>query len=379
MSIITLVAVCFLIYQCDAQLQTAPAAVVLHPPAYTTAVATQTIRMTCGAYGIPTPNITWTRGINQSNNLLSDSDYRYKIVDQEFTVDGVEFVLSILEICGVDVMDTDEYICTAWNGVTGIGITDSDAKFFLSVSGEVYSEPPSIVVHPPNITTVDSGSTVEAVCIAYGYPIPWITWAREDCKNISSCSDSAIVYNEIVTYGDVAFYKSVLQLCNVQMWDDKWYSCMATNELNETSWWSWQLIVNPPPPTTTSTSSTMVPTSSSSSIRFSTTSASTSASISSSPSPSTEGTTERSTQTDNSRPYQIAMAIEGVIIVILIVAVIIGIVITVVTAHSKGKTVIGLPKAPQSVGNRNPLHGDGDPDAYEDVMTYTDLAKKLVD
>ena len=371
---------------CESIAQNAPAAIVVHPPAYSTAVATQTVRMTCAAYGSPTPSIAWTKANGDLSILLSNS-YAYTAYNQTLTVNGTEFAISVLEICGVDATDTDEYSCIASNGVSGTGIANNVANFFLSVSG-VVSEPPSIVVHPPGETTVDTDNTVEAVCVAYGNPVPWITWNKAGCTNIS-CSDSAMVYNEIVTYGDVSFRKSILQLCNVQQKDSSWYSCTAFNGIEgdglASSNWTWQLIVNPPPPPTTSSSaSSVVSTSSSSSVSQSTSTStqrtsSTSASMSATP---TEGSSGRLFSVGEERTYQAVIGIETVIILVLIVILIIVAFIACRAVRTKEKSSMEIPNAPKDprvFSVENPLHDGDDHPTDVDTMTYADLAKKMED
>ena len=387
---------------CESIAQNAPAAIVVHPPAYSTAVATQTVRMTCAAYGSPTPSIVWTKANGDLSILLSNS-YAYTAYNQTLTVNGTEFAISVLEICGVDATDTDEYSCIASNGVSGTGIANNVANFFLSVSGGV-SEPPSIVVHPPGETTVDTDNTVEAVCVAYGNPVPWIIWNKAGCTNIS-CSDSAMVYNEIVTYGDVSFRKSILQLCNVQQIDSSWYSCTAFNGIEgdglASSNWTWQLIVNPPPPPSMSSSASSVVSTSSSSVSQSTSTStqrissvsqstsastqqisSTSASMSTTP---TEGSSGRLLGAGEERTYQAVIGIETVIILILIVILIIVAFIAcrvVSTKETSSLEIPNAPKDPRVFSVENPLHDENAGDDHPtdvDTMTYADLAKKMED
>lgn len=93
--------------------------------------------------------------------------------------------------------------------------------------------PPAIVVRPPATNDVDVNSIVELVCVAYGNPVPTISWGRSDISNIHNDSlINALVYSDIVSYGDVMFRKSVLQFCTISSRDSNAYICSATNGIN---------------------------------------------------------------------------------------------------------------------------------------------------
>ena len=93
--------------------------------------------------------------------------------------------------------------------------------------------PASIVIQPPATSEVDVNSIVELVCIAYGNPVPTVSWSRRDITNINNNSlTNALVYSDIVSYGDVMFRKSVLQFCAITSRDSGQYTCSATNGVN---------------------------------------------------------------------------------------------------------------------------------------------------
>ena len=102
-----------------------------------------------------------------------------------------------------------------------------------TVLTEVYvptTVPASIVVQPPATSKVDVDTIVELVCVAYGNPVPTISWARRGISNINNDSlPNALVYSDIVWYGDVMFRKSVLQFCAITSRDSGEYTCSATN------------------------------------------------------------------------------------------------------------------------------------------------------
>ena len=89
----------------------------------------------------------------------------------------------------------------------------------------------AVVVKPTTTNTVSEKGVVEFVCVAYGNPLPIITWSRSNIPNITSNTlANASVTTQTLVYGDVAFQKSVLQLCSVSRRDqDSAYMCKADN------------------------------------------------------------------------------------------------------------------------------------------------------
>ena len=377
--------------------QNSPAAVIVHPPTYSTASEGQTVRMTCAAYGVPVPTISWSRATEDVAAKLADSSSGYKKYDKMVTVNGTDFKVSVLEICGVALSETDEFICSADNGVSGIGIASDEARFFLSVTGSS-SEPPSVVVRPPSDTTVDYGSTVEAVCIAYGNPVPTITWNKDGCSDIS-CITNAKMFSEVVTYGDVSFRKSTLQLCNVDGSNTGSYSCSASNGIGgegvAPGSYSWQLTVNPKPvPTTTSTEAPTIATTSCPDVRGGTGTQSTvpgrsrSSSVPDSSSSPTEGVPGRfESDLADERTYQIVVGIETAAIAILLVITIVAILVAISLSRNKPKQLAEIavpPMDPHVHSVENPIHGDQEEnDMYEDIqiggegMTYANLVNQM--
>ncbi len=344
--------------------QNSPGAIILSPPKYTTVDMGQTVRMTCAAYGLPTPSISWTRLSENVAQKLDDPDSGYKVYEQTTTMNGTVFRVSVLEICGVTASESDEYICTADNAVDGQGIADSDAKFFLSVNVP-FAEPPSIVVRPPpNADAVEYGTTIEAVCVAYGSPLPTITWTKQGCADIT-CTTNARVFSEIVTYGDVSYRKSILQLCSVDESNSGSYICSAMNgvdgEGTTPNSFTWELNVNGRPiaPTTSTVIVSTLSCPEGSMPEPSRTSSSTSSVIASQS--VTVGRSEQESADENELPYQLAVGIEGVIIVILLIALAISILIAVKVRSSSG-------------GNS---YGHGGTEQDDTDMTYANLVNKM--
>ena len=97
----------------------------------------------------------------------------------------------------------------------------------------IFTDPPAIVVHPPANSTVGVSETVELVCVAYGLPVPTITWSRPGYSNISSAFAGTVnIRSEVVSVQNTSFRKSILQMCNIGLEDMNTYSCSADNGIS---------------------------------------------------------------------------------------------------------------------------------------------------
>ena len=70
-----------------------------------------TLLLTCVTYGVPLPKVKWLR-----NGVELTNGSRTNIYMEELEQDGVLFMQSLLEICGLDAEnDTGTYSCEATN------------------------------------------------------------------------------------------------------------------------------------------------------------------------------------------------------------------------------------------------------------------------
>ena len=95
-------------------------------PGNSTVDAGYTTMLTCVGFSDPTSSITWSMEGAEVNNGT-----RINIYEDLVVVNGVNWVLSILEICSVDYFDRGQYSCTIGNA-----IMNATATFELSVNVE---------------------------------------------------------------------------------------------------------------------------------------------------------------------------------------------------------------------------------------------------
>ena len=192
-----------------------------------------TIYMACVATG-DQPDISWSL---DGVALVNGNDFT--ITTSNITEGGVTFVQSILEVCTVDGSETGEYSCTALNS------EGSDAgSWNVDLVGAQAAE----LVIVPESEAVDYGSTVMMACVAYGFPLPSLTFYK-DGTPVDDSSDLVTINQTIITEGEVDFVQSILELCSVTNETTGSYSCTASNDqANMTQSWDLELTSLPAPP-----------------------------------------------------------------------------------------------------------------------------------
>ena len=88
-------------------------------------------------------------------------------------------------------------------------------------------EPPDVVIHPDNGSSIDAGYTHVLSCVAYGDPVPTITWSRAG-GNLAN-NTRVTISEDIVTEGTANFAKTVLEICSTEGSDSDQYSCVASS------------------------------------------------------------------------------------------------------------------------------------------------------
>ena len=113
-------------------------AILVRPPALSRTLSSQPLRLTCVAYGIPTPMVTWTttdgtRNFTAETIAGGASTDNVRIVSRNVTINGTVFLVSVLEVCATDTTYSKTYRCSADNGVSGDAIATSSAEFSVTV------------------------------------------------------------------------------------------------------------------------------------------------------------------------------------------------------------------------------------------------------
>ena len=196
-----------------------------------------TVLLTCVAYGVPLPTLTWSKAGNSVTNGTVRNDMVVK--------GGVTFVRSVLQLCETTVADSGQYTCTADNE-----ITIANANFHLTVEGIerphmhegrrkglrvimctcLSTVPlPAEVVLLSKDTLVSARNTILLTCVGLGNPPPSLSWEREGLTTLQNNSRTTIFERVIVKNGFM-FTRSVLQICRVTAEGDTGsYNCTATN------------------------------------------------------------------------------------------------------------------------------------------------------
>ena len=95
-------------------------------------VASQSVQLTCIAYGIPFPNVMWTR-LPATNLVASEVPVPLANItnNMTFTVSNGGFVASTIDLCNVQLSNAGRYRCSASNSLSG---SNSSYEFSLSIT-----------------------------------------------------------------------------------------------------------------------------------------------------------------------------------------------------------------------------------------------------
>jgi len=88
----------------------AAAAEIVIVPESTTVREGSMVILTCVAYGVPHPDVTWSRGGEELTNTT-----RMTVYSAYLEEGGVPFTQATLEICGVELEDAGMYSCQGSN------------------------------------------------------------------------------------------------------------------------------------------------------------------------------------------------------------------------------------------------------------------------
>ena len=98
------------------------------------------------------------------------------------------------------------------------------------------------MIHPLQATSVDAGSSLILACVAYGDPVPTISW-NKDGSELTKSSTTFTIYQDVLNISGMTFMKSKLEICNVDGDDAGQYSCFAeTSVSNDTAYFELSVI-----------------------------------------------------------------------------------------------------------------------------------------
>ena len=246
-----------------------PLKLLIHPEPVTQFHNANTVILNCMSYGFPLPSFTWLQnGTALANGTTLANGSHTSINGSLVSVGGVTFVKSRLEVCSTEDSDSN-YSCSVENG---IDMTEFGFDLLVSLRGEIiYSivfvlchpfihehahsnvwcdymypgyfalDPPQVIIHPRNITTVDMHESVFLHCITLGTPLPLTVWTLND-SSLTNGSNITISHEE-VSLGGVSFGKSLLQICNTGRVSVGVYSCYSENEAGRATF-SVELLIN---------------------------------------------------------------------------------------------------------------------------------------
>jgi len=93
----------------------------------------------------------------------------------------------------------------------------------------LFSEPAQLVLQSNQTNEIDAGSAINLTCVAYGVPIPSISWNNR--STLLRNSSRVTIYEGLVIENGVTSVQSILQLCGAVEADTGQYSCFTNNTL----------------------------------------------------------------------------------------------------------------------------------------------------
>ena len=196
-----------------------PAQLVTRPSDEVDVRAGNTLLLTCVGLG-ESPAISWRRGDESAPALTNTS--RVSIFEESYSEGELNFAQSVLELCSAEESDAGQYYCVVTSGATA-----DSGNFTVNV----ITTPATVVIAPPLDSFVVDGNTLALTCVAYGYPLPQITWYQVEgaASELMNTTDNVIIYDELFTQGSETFVTSTLFLCSQSVGDSAMYRCGADN------------------------------------------------------------------------------------------------------------------------------------------------------
>ena len=164
-----------------------PGAEIVVVPNNTVVNAGETLRVACTAQGVD-PAVTW---LKQSLPITNATDDRTTVYNQFYVVNGTQGIESVLEILQTSISDSGSYTCLATSRTTR-----DEYNFTVTVS----TAPATIETPPPSQVVAVYRRNVSIQCTARGYPLPQITWYRNE-NDIIAESATIDISTEVLRQG----------------------------------------------------------------------------------------------------------------------------------------------------------------------------------
>ncbi|XP_076759205.1 fibroblast growth factor receptor homolog 1 isoform X2 [Xylocopa sonorina] len=180
--------------------------------------AGNTLRLRCPSFGQPMPNITWFKNNEEPKRRLG-------------TVVMTKWNFRLEDLVPED---SSNYTCVVCNELGCINHT-----FKVEIVETVRHRP--LLTIPPKNTTVLVGGNVTMTCDVLSYAHRHLEWYRGYHTSFDTVNETN---QSLRVEGEGAENPEVLQLYNVSMKDEGWYTCIAQNALGETFSSAYLRVVN---------------------------------------------------------------------------------------------------------------------------------------
>ena len=99
-------------------------------------------------------------------------------------------------------------------------------KYDFTLIDLILSDAPNVTVSPTPSLTVNVTDTAILTCLVFAVPLPNITWIKEEEMSTIEGDEEGLFINETDSGN---FRTSVLYFTNVSKFDQSYYTCMASN------------------------------------------------------------------------------------------------------------------------------------------------------
>ena len=198
---------------------------------------TSSVIVSCVAYGLPAPTVTWKHGAS----IVSDSLMISRTQQLSSQDSSVAVVSSILELCPIqEDVRSGEYSCEVENGVGGSTVKSASfhlcfiGQFVLVVWNSLYicrSDTGNFgLLVAPTDQDIVTGGVYFLACVAFsriGRAVE-ITWSANGNRITGEASRHNITEKSLAESG-VRIVSSILEISCASLEDAMEYSCSATD------------------------------------------------------------------------------------------------------------------------------------------------------